>query len=320
MYFLKSLMFDEHTLNQSNSGSIFENLTFYDQNLHNVADYQLGIVGIDEKSLTAFRNNFYLFGDHFQLPVIDFGLVAKSDNLVKNLEKLSSQIPLIVIGGAPLSFSKSTAVVSKILDAGHRNEMKKFIGYQRHLAKLKDYNQIDEYQNISLGELRKNSMMVEPLMRTCSNISFDLSAIKQADLGIEANNIVGLTLEEASQISRYAGITPNMRIAHFPNLQPQFAFGNIAKEYAACVSTMAWYYLEGLLNLNYESPAEDEHISYVINSEYFEEPLTFLKGQRSGRWWMKYGENTEYFPCLHEDFIQSKEGNIPDRLYKYCLS
>lgn len=320
MYFLKTLMYNEHILNASKTGSIFENLTFYDHNSHKISDFQMGIVGVDERSLTAFRNSFYLYGDHFQLPVLDFGLINVTDNLTQNLEQLSSQIPLIVIGGSPLTFSQSTAVVSKLLDAGHRNEMKKFIGYQRHLAKLDDYNQIDEYQNISLGELRKNSMMVEPLMRTCTNISFDLSAIKQADLGIDANNIVGLTLEEASQISRYAGISPDMRIAHFPNLQPQFAFGNVSKEYGACVSTMVWYYLEGLLNLNYESPSEDEHISYVINSEYFEEPLTFLKGQKSGRWWMKYGENADYFPCLHEDFIQSKEGNIPDRLYKYCLS
>ena len=320
MYFLQTLMYDEHVLGAINPGSIFENLTFYDQNLHDINNYQLGIVGLDEKSLTAFRNNFYLFGDHFQLPVLDFGIVNTSENLVENLEQLGKQISLIVIGGAPLDFSESTANVKKVLDDGIKDERKKFIGYQRHLSQLSLYNQIDEYQNISLGELRKNPMMVEPLMRTCKNISFDLSTIKQADLGIDANNIVGLTLEESSQICRYAGITPDMRIAHFPNLQPQFSFGNMTKEFANCVSTMVWYFMEGLLNLKYETPKEDDHISYVINSEYFDEPLTFLKGEKSGRWWMKYGENSDYHPCLHEDFIQSKEGNIPDRLYKHCLS
>ena len=320
MYFLRSLMFEEQVFKAANPGSIFENLTFYDQNLHDLKDFQVAIVGLDEQSLTAFRNNFYLFGDHFQLPILDLGLVWEKKNLVENLERLSQQISLIVIGGAPMDFTESTATVKKVLDEGHENEKKKFIGYQRHLSQLNIYNRIDEYQNISLGEIRSNGQMIEPLMRTCKNLSFDLSTIKQADLGIDANNIVGLTLEESSQICRYAGITPNMQIAHFPNLQPQFAYGNMTNEFAACVSTMVWYFMEGLLNLNYETPKEDDHISYVINSEYFEEPLTFLKGEKSGRWWMKYGEGAEYVPCLYEDFVQSKEGNIPDRLFKYCLS
>lgn len=320
MYFLQTLMYDEQILHAANEGSIFENLTFYDQNLHDVGDFQVGIVGLDKNSLTAFRNTFYLYGDHFQLPILDLGYVKNTENLVENLEILGKQISLIVIGGAPLDFTESTATVKKLLDEGHKNEKRKFIGYQRHLSQLNIYNQIDEYQNISLGELRNNSQMIEPLMRTCKNLSFDLSTVKQADLGIDADNIVGLTLEESSQICRYAGITPNMQIAHFPNLQPQFSYGNMTNEFAACVSTMVWYFIEGLLNLKYETPKEDDHISYVINSEYFDEPLTFLKGEKSGRWWMKYGDESEYVPCLHEDFIQSKEGNIPDRLYKYCLS
>ncbi len=320
MDFLQSLIYDEQVLNYSKPGSLFENLTFYDQNIHDISNFQLGIVGLDAASLNAFRNNLYMYGDHFQLPILDFGLIVDHVNLKSSIGLLANKISLIVIGGAPFDFLESTAVVCKTLDEGHINGKKKFIGYQRHLSQLNVYNQIDEYQNISLGEVRSNLKMVEPLMRTCQNLCFDISTIKQADIGIDASNIVGLTLEESSQICRYAGITPNMRVAHFPNLQPQFAFGNVTKEYASCVSTMVWYFMEGLLNLKYESPSEDDHISYVINSEYFDEPLTFLKGEKSGRWWMKYGEDSEYHPCLKEDFLQSKEGNIPDRLFKYCLS
>jgi len=317
MYFLNPLMYDEHVLGQLETGSIFQNLTFFDHELHDLADFQLAIIGLDEPSLTAFRNRFYSLEDHFQLPICDLGILKDDNHLKSNIDNLKEKVNLIIIGGRPLSFSNNTAVVGQVLGT---EENEKYISYQRHKSNLKNYNQADEFQNVSLGELRNNLRMVEPLLRDCLQMVFNLNAIRQSDLGIEANNMVGITLEEASQISRYAGLSETMKCIQFPNLQPQFSFGNVTNEFGQSVSTMAWYFVEGLLCLHYENPDEDDHISYVVNTEYFEEPITFLKGERSGKWWMKYGENDEYHPCMYEDFMQSRAGNIPDRLYKYCLS
>ncbi len=317
MQFLNPLMYDEYILGRAKAGSIFERLTFFDSNLHSLSDFQLAIVGLDEPSLTAFRNRFYALEDHFQLPICDLGLLKNDKNLEGNIEALKSSTNLIIIGGKPLSFQSTTAVVGQRLE-NKANE--RYISYQRHKSNLKDYNQADEFQNVSLGELRSNLRMVEPLLRECSQMIFNLNAIRMSDLGIEASNMVGITLEEASQITRYAGLSESMKCIQFPNLQPQFSFGNVTNEFGQSVSTMAWYYVEGILCLNYEDPAEDDHISYVVNTEYFEEPITFLKGEKSGKWWMKYGENDDYHPCMYEDFMQSRAGNIPDRLYKYCLS
>lgn len=317
MQFLNPLMYNEYILGQAKAGTIFENLTFFDSNLHDLSEFQLAVVGLDEPSLTAFRNRFYSLEDHFQLPICDLGLIKNDEYLKENIGSLKNKVNLIIIGGKPLCIEENTAVVGQKL--GNRTN-EKYISYQRHRSNLKDYNQADEFQNVSLGELRNNIRMVEPLLRQCSQMVFNLNAIRMSDLGIEASNMVGITLEEASQITRYAGLSESMKSIQFPNLQPQFSFGNVTQEFGQSVSTMAWYYVEGILCLHYENPAEDDHISYIVNTEYFEEPITFLKGEKSGKWWMKYGENDDYHPCMYEDFMQSRAGNIPDRLYKYCLS
>ncbi len=311
-------MFNEAKMPTTNSGKIFDSVVFYDAHHHNPEDYQIGLIGLDKQLLIAFREAFYNLGDHFPFSILDFGLLD-DDKSSSTLKELAEKIPLIIIGGKEISPLSPNVVISNRFIETKEFGSAKYIGYQRHRISIGDFNMTDEFQNISLGELRKYLGSVEPLMRPCKGMLFRLDTIRQSDLGISANNICGLTLEEGAQICRYGGLSTDMRWIQFPSMTPKFTYGNISDEFSEACATLCWYYLEGFLHKTYEATDSHKHLSYVINSHVLEEDITFIKTEKTGRWWMKYGDSADYVPCLYEDFVQSREGNIPDRLMKYCL-
>ncbi len=316
MIFFDSVLYNEKEFTNSSKGSLFSALHFYQQEIHRINDFEVGVVGLEENSLNIFRENFYKLGDHFQYPILDLGLLQWSNEQELNhkIKILSKDITLIVVGGPMLDCGIKQAIVTNEFNNELSNKHN-IIGYQRHRTAVTDFINMSEYDHLSLGEVRRNMLGVEPILRDCNGSNIDLAVIKKSDSNLDlVNNTCGLTLEETCQISRYLGISSGMNFLQLHNFE-HYAKGENINSAAECASIISWYFLEGVLNKIYESPDKSNNITYLINNELFEDPITFIKSNISGRWWIKVGdENAEAQPCLFEDYISCRSGNVPDRL------
>ncbi|MDZ4838628.1 MAG: arginase family protein [Bacteroidota bacterium] len=197
------------------------------------------------------------------------------------------------------------------------------LGYQGHFV---DFSNTDflgklNFDLIRLGDLRKNSIEIEPYLRSAHLASWDLAIVRQSDApGAFNPSPNGLHGEEACQLSRYAGQGSNMRSIGFYNYGSE---SDNNGQTTHLVAQMIWYFIEGHLNRYAESPNENiedflKYISHLNNHEY---QIVFYKSKRTDRWWMEVpivDQETEnnvkfYLPCSYEDYLQASQDVIPDR-------
>lgn len=287
------------------NGIIFSDLCFHSKELNSISKHQIGILGWEEQSLNCFREQFYNLGDHFQCSFLDLGVINQ-DHSIQSIEQLSKQISLILIGGPSNLFANDQKViVSKKFDP---NENATNIGYQRHLLARDDYYNIDSLDHLSLGSIKKEIAIVEPLLRECSKIQIHIDCIKRADSQSVDSEVCGLSLEEACQLSRYAGISSELDFLHFPDINK-----DQNSQVFECLALMSWYYTEGFMHKNFESATDYDNTCYIIENESIASPIKFYNNVDSGRWWVQMEEN-KIVPCLFQDYLDCKKGNVPDKL------
>ena len=88
---------------------------------------------------------------------------------------------------------------------------------------LKKHNQY----TTRLGILRKNIHFIEPVLRDSDIVSFDMSAVRQADAPAYCySNPNGLMAEEACQLCLYAGYSDKIKAFGLFELNPDFDKNN----------------------------------------------------------------------------------------------
>lgn len=174
------------------------------------------------------------------------------------------------------------------------------IGYQRHLS------EIPLKPSVSLGALNDQMDLAESLLRKADTIMFDLKAIRRNESGIQESGICGLSTIEACNLSRSAGLSKNQRLFFINTIGHQ-----INNDQEEIISTILWYYLEGVLFRDIENEHKNSSI-YFVENDLFDEPIKFIKGKSTGRWSFVHPYDGKVYPCTNQDYIEMSKGHVPD--------
>ncbi len=191
------------------------------------------------------------------------------------------------------------------------------IGYQRHLLPKYTLDELHDTSTsgLSLGTMRTNQKILEPILREVNYLHFDLAAIRSSDCPNKANTYpTGLYAEEACQIMRYAGEGLRLKLITIDTN----GFDGNAEIAALLTSELLWYLHEGIELRSIEHPALSENFKeFVIEMNEIDHSLIFLQSTKSGKWWLKKENNTnEYISCAYEEYQQSINHELPERLLK----
>ncbi|MEL6924176.1 MAG: hypothetical protein AAFO94_09020 [Bacteroidota bacterium] len=196
------------------------------------------------------------------------------------------------------------------------------IGDQAHYTSAETIRILNDnyFERASLGKVRSNIEMTEPLVRDADIMSFNISAIRYADVPAQLQpSASGLFCEEACQISRYAGLSDKLSSIGFYGLHPD---KNGVEQSAQVVAQLIWYFVDGYHHRKNDFPAStDGLIEYIVEWRDQEEQLTFWKSKKSGRWWMqipvkvkKRHQRHKLLPCSYSDYLAACNNDLPDRL------
>ena len=197
------------------------------------------------------------------------------------------------------------------------------LAHQNYLVESAALSAMDKlyFEALRLGELRENFQNAEPIIRMANMLSFDVTAIRSADLTANSNaQPFGLTSEEACQLMWYAGMNEKMSSLSLTELNPDL--DDQHKSSSAVVATMIWYFIEGFYNRKDNGQFNsDQYTKYTVSFEGTDDTLTFFKSKVSEKWWMlvNYGEgfmDRAYIPCSYEDYTTATHGDFPERWIK----
>jgi arginase family enzyme len=199
------------------------------------------------------------------------------------------------------------------------------LGHQAYFVTGPQMDQMEKtyLESIRLGEARSDMKNTEPLIRDAKIISIDMGAIRQADApGAAMPSPNGFTGDELCQITRYAGLSEQVRMIGYFEYHP----GQDHREQTAhLIAQSAWYFLEGLSHRIGENPVDTpEHMKkFIVNLDAAGHDLIFHKSTLSDRWWMeipvKNPVTGHHFlvSCSHGDYLQACNKEIPDRWWRF---
>ena len=173
---------------------------------------------------------------------------------------------------------------------------------------------------VRLGKSRSQLIELEPLIRDADLMSIHTTAIRQSDFSASPSPTPsGFSIEEACQISRYAGMSDKLKamgIFGFQNTYDERSQG------AQGIAQMIWYFLDGFYHRKEDFPISTEGLTeYIVEYKQLAYQLTFWKSGKSGRWWMQIpvGRSKKYqrhrlIPCSYNDYKLACQEELPDRL------
>lgn len=329
----------------------------YAGELPGLKETRVAIIGIGERDANAIRRQLYRMSFPFRgLEVADLGNVRNTDiafSIPLIRELLDSQIFPLILGNAPRqalaqykafqslqqlislavvderipysreSDDKEKYFLQEILDSKHSRLFHlSFIGCQAHFVPPGAFEYLDKrhFDYVRLGKARAELPELEPLIRDCDLLSFNLSALKQAEApGQEAPTPSGFTSEEACQVTRYAGMSDKLRALGIYGFRESLDHNGHTAQLAA---QMAWYFLDGFYHRKQDFPVStDGLVEYIVDFKKVDYHLTFWRSDKSGRWWMQVPVKTRskyqrhrLIPCSYNDYILACKDELPDRL------
>jgi formiminoglutamase len=200
------------------------------------------------------------------------------------------------------------------------------LAYQSHQTDSRIVKLLDSYhfELIRLGKIRDSFIEIEPVIRSCDMLSFDISSIRQADSpACKFPSPSGLSSEEACKISRIAGISNNLSCAAFYEYD---SMKDKRHQSAHLIAQMIWYFTDGVYHRITEGSFTDNNsfVKYITSDQSNLHEMVFYKSKKSNRWWMevpvshkkKNYVGKELFPCSYKDYELATQGEIPERWWK----
>jgi arginase family enzyme len=195
------------------------------------------------------------------------------------------------------------------------------IGYQTYLNDQQVVNRFLKRKSelIRIGDVRKAIYLTEPLLRDSDAAIFDISAVRQSDApGTTSPSPNGFYGEEICLLSRYAGISDNLKVFGLFDVNPAF---DIRNQTSGLAAQIIWFFLEGFSQKQYETPAigagnPGRFIKYHVRVTDLDDDLIFVKSNLTDRWWMELpAENDKfsYIACSHEDYLKANQNEVPER-------
>jgi len=198
------------------------------------------------------------------------------------------------------------------------------IGYQSFFNSPEEISLMDKlyFDGYRLGEVAADITIVEPILRDADIVSFDIGAIKSAELSYKnSKSPNGFDGREICAIARYAGISN--RVSSFGVYELK-DFSD-AESAAMLISQVFWYFIEGYNFRVSDDDFNDEahYTTYKVPIE--DEVLLFKKSIKTGRWWIELPfilnvnnklKRRTLLPCTYGEYLGACNQEIPERWIK----
>lgn len=239
---------------------------------------------------------------------------------IVNLVCLDSRFDL----GSPEEDCNSETYLGKII-MEQPNYLFNFsnIGYQTYFVGSSSVEIMNKlfFETYRLGQMRTNIEEAEPVVRNADFISLDISSIRNSDAPGNKNATPnGFYGEEICQIMMYSGLSDKSTGIGFYEYNYDFDINN---QTAHLIAQMIWFYIEGVGNRKYETPAisSANYLTYRVPISEIENDIVFIKSLKSNRWWMKMPVelsknrymSQHLMPCSYKDYQQACTNEVPDR-------
>lgn len=246
----------------------------------------------------------------------------------RGFDKLEQMVNLVAVdgrfdfGSADESIS-SASYLSKIV-VDQPNNLFNFsnLGYQTYYNAQEEIDLMGKlfFDAYRLGEVINDVTVVEPVMRDADVVSLDMTSVRSADLGSDAQlHPNGFDGREICAIARYAGISDKVSVFGVYECLNNSQFEQL-------VAQILWYYIEGYNCRKKDYPfssIDDNYEKYIVPME--DADVNFYKSNLSGRWWVEVSENEllgnkfkrhTLIPCTHHDYLEACNNKLPERWWK----
>lgn len=185
------------------------------------------------------------------------------------------------------------------------------IGFQSyyvhpHMLETMDKLRFDCYR---VGNVKESIDEMEPVIRNCQLLSFDIAAIANAYAPSADASPNGFNGEEACQLMRFAGLSPNTNTIGIYGYQPAKDFNNLT---AKQISHMLWYFLDGRSRGKREAKLDEKESFNEYYMAFAEIETIFLQSKKTGRWWMQLPDK-KFIACSYKDYLMASSNEIPER-------
>jgi formiminoglutamase len=196
------------------------------------------------------------------------------------------------------------------------------LGHQLHLTDKESIDLVNKlyHDAFRLGEVRSDLSMVEPILRDCDIVSFDISAVRRADApGFFNPSSSGFTSEEACQLSRYAGLSDRVGVFGLFEINPRL---DPADHTANLAAQIIWYFIDGFTCRTPEFPeSENKNFkTFIVGHSDLDYEITFYKSLISERWWMEVPNPKKsiaiLISCSYSDYQAACKQEVPDIWWK----
>ncbi len=193
------------------------------------------------------------------------------------------------------------------------------LGHQQYLTPPEVLVALEKlhFETMSVGAIRTDRRLAEPLVRQADFLSVDLAALRWADApGYVPANPFGLSNDDATQLCWYAGHSEQLTSLGLFGYRPEHDPYGLA---AATLATMLWYFVEGFYHRRPETGfGTYRFLTYTVVLPGNPDKLVFYKSRRAEKWWMEVeslGDSAvkRVVPCSYEDYLHASQGDLPER-------
>ncbi len=264
------------------------------------------------------------------LPVIIGGSSALVTAIDRSFTQLKTRYTLVSVDprvdysnnpDAPDSFSYLNKITGN-----HKSTFSQYIniGYQTYLNDQQVLNRFVRRHSelLRIGDVRQAIYLTEPLFRDSDAAIFDISAVRQSDApGTDVPSPNGFYGEEICLLSRYAGISDNLKVFGLFDVNPRL---DIRYQTTGLAAQIIWFFLEGFSQKQYETPVlsnsnAGRFIKYHVRVTDLEDDLIFVKSNLTERWWIELTDENNaniYVACSHDDYLKANRNEVPDKWVK----
>jgi arginase family enzyme len=185
------------------------------------------------------------------------------------------------------------------------------IGFQSyfmhpHMLETIDKLRFDCYR---LGKVREDIEEMEPAIRDSHMMSFDISAIQNAQAPANLITPNGFNGEEACILMQYAGMSWKTSTIGLFGYQAELDNNGLT---AIQMAQMIWYVIDGIQKGKKEAPLSDAERFKEFHIAFSDIETNFLQSKTTGRWWMQT-HNNQWAPCSYKDYLVASNNEIPER-------
>jgi formiminoglutamase len=196
---------------------------------------------------------------------------------------------------------------------GEPNYMRHYnhIAFQSYFVHPRMLEAMDKlrFDCFRVGSVKEHIEEMEPVIRNCHLLSFDISALAHAFAPANSLTPNGLNGEEACMLMQYAGMSPNMQSIGIFGYRPE---KDVEYLTARQISHMLWYLLDGRSRGKKEAMIDERESFNEFHTAFAEVQTVFLQSKKTGRWWMQLPDK-RFIACSYKDYLLASSNEIPER-------